>query len=130
MVWTVPTNGCAPQHSDTGRPGMNAGACGDRSTSIGAAMTDPPSNGVALRRLTLAATVVITGAVIGAAAIYERTRVRWWRQVHPLATPRASLERTLLDLQGKRGNLRMALAAAASMAETVRIVRQTSNYPN
>jgi hypothetical protein len=92
-------------------------------------MAGRTGNDVALKRLTLVATVVITGTVIGAAAVYERTRIRWWRQVHPLAAPRAGLERTLLDLQDRRGHLLTAGAAAASMIDAVRIIRRALNDP-
>jgi hypothetical protein len=91
-------------------------------------MADRGSDDVALRRLTLAATIVITGTVVVTAAIYERTRVQWWRLVHPLATPRATLDRTRAGLQDKRSNLLMAAAAAASVFEVARVVGKATDH--
>ena len=130
MVWTVPTTGSHCKHAGAEELVGEACARDVRSASIGSAMVEPRLNDAALRRLNMAATVVITGAVVAAAAMYERRRIRWWLLVHPLATPKANLERVRLDLSVKRGNLLMAAAAAASAIEAARIIREASNDPS
>jgi len=65
------------------------------------------------RRLNAAVTVIVCAAVVGIAYWYERTHRRWSEQNHPLAAPRARLERT-------RTNYRERRALLTEMAQVIR----------
>ena len=54
------------------------------------------------RRLNAAVTVVVCATVVGIAYWYERTYRRWSEQNHPLARPRARIERTRANYQERR----------------------------
>jgi hypothetical protein len=54
------------------------------------------------RRLNAAVTIVVCATVVGIAYWYERTHRRWSVQQHPLAAPRARLERTRSNYQERR----------------------------
>jgi hypothetical protein len=47
-----------------------------------------------MRRLDVAATIIVCAAVVGLAYWYEHAYRRWARQHHPFAGPRARLDRT------------------------------------
>jgi hypothetical protein len=57
-------------------------------------MAAPPSENPALQRLNAVVTVVIVGAVVGAAAVGGRALNRWERALNPLNEPKARLRRT------------------------------------
>ena len=65
------------------------------------------------RRLNAAATVTVCATVVGIAYWYERAYRRWSEQNHPLAVPRARLERT-------RTNYRERRALLTEMAQVIR----------
>jgi hypothetical protein len=57
------------------------------------------------RRLNAAVTVVVCATVVGIAYRYERDYRRWAEQNHPLAAPRARIERTRANYQERRAFL-------------------------
>ena len=54
------------------------------------------------KRLNAAVTVVVCATVVGIAYWYERGYRRWAVQNHPFAAPRARIERTRANYQGRR----------------------------
>lgn len=54
------------------------------------------------RRLNAAVTVAVCASVVGIAYWYERAQRRWSAQQHPLAAPRARLERTRANYWERR----------------------------
>jgi len=80
---------------------------------------------VSFRRLDAAATVIVCAIVVGIAYWYERAHRRWSEQNHPLAVPRARLERT-------RTNYRERRALVTEVAQLIRrsglpVARTTPN---
>ena len=69
------------------------------------------------RRLNAAVTVVVCASVVGIAYWYERTHRRWSVRQHPLAAPRARLERT-------RTNYRERRALVAEVAQVSRFATE------
>jgi hypothetical protein len=65
------------------------------------------------RRTSAAVTVIAFAAVAGIAYWYERGHRRWAAQNHPLAAPRARIERT-------RTNYRERRAFATDIAQAIR----------
>jgi hypothetical protein len=60
---------------------------------------------VSFTRLNAAATVIVCATVVGIAYWYERAYRRWSEQNHPLAAPRARLERTRTNYRDRRALL-------------------------
>jgi hypothetical protein len=58
-----------------------------------------------IRRYSAVATVLIFAAVIGIPYVCDRAYRRWWKENHPLAGPRARLERTRTGYQDRRANV-------------------------
>jgi hypothetical protein len=54
------------------------------------------------RRLNAAVTIIACAAVVGLAYWYERAHRRWVKQQHPLAAPRARLERARTTYRDRR----------------------------
>jgi hypothetical protein len=57
---------------------------------------------VSLRRLNVAVTIIACAAVVGLGYWYERAHRRWAKQQHPLAAPRARLERARTTYRDRR----------------------------
>ena len=68
------------------------------------------------RRLNAAVTVVVCATVVGIAYWYERSYLRWSEQNHPLAVPRARIERTRANYQDRR-------AFVTELAQVIRLSR-------
>ena len=66
-------------------------------------MTEFQLTDASFRRLNVAVTVVVCATVAGMAYWYERDYRRWSAQNHPLAVPRARIERTRANYQDRRG---------------------------
>jgi len=66
-------------------------------------MTEFQLTDASFRRLNVAVTVVVCATVAGMAYWYERSYLRWSEQNHPLAVPRARIERTRANYQDRRG---------------------------
>jgi hypothetical protein len=67
-----------------------------------------------LRRLNAAVTAVVCATVVGIAYWYERDYLRWSAQNHPLAVPRARIERTRANYQDRR-------AFVTELAQVIRL---------
>ncbi len=72
-------------------------------------------NDASFRRLNAAVTVIACAAVVGLAYWYERASRRWSEQHHPLAAPRARLQRTRTTYRERR----------ALVTEIAQIIRQS-----
>ena len=66
------------------------------------------------RRLNAAVTAVVCATVVGIAYRYERDYRRWAEQNHPLAAPRARIERTRANYQERR-------AFVTDLAQVIRL---------
>jgi Tfp pilus assembly protein PilO len=82
-------------------------------------MAEPGVAGAWFRRLNVAVTVTACATVVGIAYWYERAHRRWSDQNHPLAAPRARLERT-------RTNYRDRSALVTEMAQVANAMRETT----
>jgi len=71
--------------------------------------------GASFKRLNAAATVIVCATVVGIAYWYERAYRRWSEQHHPLAAPRARLERTRINYRERR----------ALLTEISQVIRQS-----
>jgi hypothetical protein len=79
---------------------------------------------VAIRRISLAGTLVLAGAFVGGAYLSDRAYRRWWKANHPFAASKARIRRAGTTYRETRSDVGEGMQIAAELLGVVADVVQ------
>ena len=86
-------------------------------------MESTPFDANRLKVVSRVVTAVLCAGVAVAAFAYERDRVRWWKDHHPLSAPRRNLARARASYVERQDTALMYALGGAAIVESVRVIR-------